>query len=340
MKVKVGIIGATGYAGKELIRILMRHEDVEIVSLSAKINTTTAISTIFPEFKNIMDLECINFKSAEEIANVIDLIFLVLPHTVSMNIVPKFLEAGKKVIDLSADFRLKDSGIYEEWYNVQHSCPEFINEAVYGLPELYREEIKKANLIANPGCYPTSVILGIAPLLKEGIIELKNIIVDTKSGVSGVGREPSLKAHFPERNESLAAYSVSSHRHIPEIEQELSKLGMQEIKITFVPYLIPMDRGILSTIYLFLNKKVEMEKLLALYKGFYSSCPFIRIVDEFPETKWVIGSNYCDISIKEDKRTGQVVIFSAIDNLIKGASGQAVQNMNLMYGFEEVSGIK
>lgn len=336
MKVKVGIIGATGYTGRELIRILIRHRGVEIVSLSAKIDTSMPICRIFPEFKNIIDLECINFDSVEKIAKDIDLVFLALPHTVSMEVVPKFLELGKKVIDLSADFRLQDVNVYEEWYKVKHKCPRLLNQAVYGLPELYRDDIKKANLIANPGCYPTSVILGIAPLLKEGVINLKNIIVDAKSGVSGVGREPSLRAHFPERNESLTPYSVGSHRHIPEIEQELSKLAKQEIKITFVPHLIPMDRGLLTTIYLSLNKKVE---ILSVYKEFYSSSSFVRLVDEFPETKWIVGTNYCDINIREDKRRQQIVIFSSLDNLIKGASGQAVQNMNLVYGFEETMGI-
>jgi len=340
MKVKVGIIGATGYAGKALIQILIRHPYIEIVSLSAKLNVPTPISKIFPEFKNIIDLECINLENIDDVAKITDLVFLALPHTVSMNVVPRFLELGKKVIDLSADFRLQDHLIYEEWYKVKHICPGLINEAVYGLPELYREEIKKAHLIANPGCYPTSVILGLAPLLKRGLVELKNIIVDAKSGVSGVGREPSLKAHFPERNESISAYSVGSHRHIPEIEQEISKLTRQEVKITFVPHLIPMDRGILSTIYLSLNKQVEMNELLSLYKDFYSFCPFVRLVEEFPETKWVVGSNYCDISIKENTRIKQLVIFSTLDNLIKGAAGQAVQNMNLMYGFEETYGMK
>ncbi|MDI6736250.1 MAG: N-acetyl-gamma-glutamyl-phosphate reductase [bacterium] len=341
MKVKVGIIGATGYAGKELIRLLLRHPGIEIVSLSAKLpGNTSSISPIFPEFKGIIDLPCINFEEAASIAKIVDLVFLALPHTVSMKIVPEFLESGKKVIDLSADFRLHDAAIYEQWYNVQHSCPKAINEAVYGLPELYREEIKKAGLIANPGCYPTSVILGIVPLLKEGLVDTNHIIVNSVSGVSGVGREPSLKAHFPERNESFAAYSVGSHRHIPEIEQELGKLGRQEVKITFVTHLAPMDRGILSTIYLQLKKEIDLKNLLSLYNEFYSSCPFVRIREEFPETKWVTTTNYCDISLKEDKRTGQVIVLSSLDNLIKGASGQAVQNMNLMYGFEETLGIR
>jgi N-acetyl-gamma-glutamyl-phosphate reductase len=339
MKINVGIIGATGYVGKELIRLLLRHENVEIVSLSAKISATTHISKIFPEFKNIIALECINFESAEEIAKGVDLVFLALPHTVSMDVAPKFLELGKKVIDLSADFRLQDATVYEKWYKVKHKCPEVLNQAVYGLPELYNDEIKNANLIANPGCYPTSVIIGIAPLLKEGVVKLKNIIVDAKSGVSGIGREPCLKAHFPERNDSLAPYSVASHRHIPEIEQELTKLATEEVKITFIPHLVPMDRGILNTIYLSLNKQIEINKLVALYKEFYSSCPFVRLIDEFPETKWVFGTNYCDINIREDKRTGYIVIFSSLDNLIKGASGQAVQNMNLMYEFDEICGL-
>lgn len=337
MKIKVGIIGATGYVGKELIGILMRHPYVEIVHLSAKLDTPMPISKIFPEFKNIIDLKCQNFENVDEVAGMTDLVFLALPHTVSMEVVPKFLGLGKKVIDLSADFRLQDPLVYEEWYKVKHSCPELINQAVYGLPELYPEEIKKAYLIANPGCYPTSIILGLAPLIKERLIEFKNIIIDAKSGVSGVGREPSLKAHFPERNESLAAYAIDSHRHIPEIEQEMSKLARQEVKITFVPHLIPMTRGILSTIYLTLHKQV---KVIPLYEEFYASCPFVRLREEFPETKWVVGSNYCDISIKEDKRTNRLVIFSTLDNLIKGAAGQAVQNMNLMLGFEETCGIK
>jgi len=340
MKLKVGIVGVTGYVGKELIRILIQHEKVEITSLSAKIDATIPISKIFPEFKHIIDVDCINFENADEIAEVVDVAFLALPHTVSMNIVPKFLDKGKKVIDLSADFRLRNAKVYEQWYNVKHNCPELINEAVYGLPELYSDEIKKANLVANPGCYPTSAILGLAPLLREGLIEAKGIVIDAKSGISGAGREPSLKTHFPERNESLCAYSVGTHRHIPEIEQELSRLEMKEIKVTFVPHLIPMDRGILSTIYLFLNKKVKVNELFGLYREFYSSYPFIRITDEFPETKWVIGSNYCDINIRKDEKTEQIVILSTIDNLIKGASGQAVQNMNLMYGFEETLGIE
>jgi N-acetyl-gamma-glutamyl-phosphate reductase len=339
MKIKVGIIGATGYAGKELIRILMRHENVELESLSAKISTPAPISQIFHEFKNIIDLECVNFESCEKIPKSVDLVFLALPHTVSMDVAPKLLELGKRVIDLSADFRLQNPIVYEEWYKVRHKCPQLLTQAVYGLPELYSDEIKNATLIANPGCYPTSVILGIAPLLNAGLSEAKNIIVDTKSGVSGVGREPSLKAHFPERNESLAPYSVASHRHIPEIEQELTKLARKEVKITFVPHLVPMDRGILSTIYLPLNNKIERSKLISLYKEFYSSSPFVRIVDEFLETKWVVGSNYCDINIRVDERTGHIMIFSTLDNLIKGASGQAVQNMNLMYGFAEISGL-
>ncbi len=341
MKIKVGIIGATGYAGKELIHLLLRHAGVEIVSLSAKLPAnTTSLSPIFPEFKGIIDLPCINFEDVEPIAKIVDLVFLALPHTVSMKIVPEFLEAGKKVIDLSADFRLQDAAVYEQWYHVQHTCPKTINEAVYGLPELYREEIKKARLIANPGCYPTSAILGVAPILNKGLVDLNHIMVNSVSGVSGVGREPSLKAHFPERNESFAAYSVGIHRHIPEIEQELGKLGGQEIKITFVAHLAPMDRGILSTIYLQLKKEIDLKNLFALYNEFYSSCPFVRIREEFPETKWVTGTNYCDISIKEDKRMRRLIVLSSLDNLIKGASGQAVQNMNLMYGFEETSGLR
>lgn len=338
--IKAAIVGATGYVGRELIKLLHLHQEAELTCLSAKVDKDRPIEEEFPQFRGEVDLVCHNFESASKIAEACDVVFLALPHTVSMKVAPQFLNLGKRVIDLSADFRLKQAQTYKEWYGTEHSCPELLKEAVYGLPELYAEQIKGANLIANPGCYPTSAILGLAPLLKEKIVEPDFLIIDAKSGVSGAGREPSLKAHFPERNESLAAYSVGSHRHIPEIEQELSQLFKQEIRVSFVPHLIPMNRGILSTIYLRLTKDLAIEELWRLYQDFYASSHFVRLIDTFPETKDVSFTNYCDLTLRQDKRSGQVVILSVIDNLIKGAAGQAVQNMNLMYGLDERMGLR
>ncbi len=341
--IKVGIAGATGYTGIELIRILLDHPEAKITKLAAKMDgKPQKISNIFPSLKGRIDLVCTDL-DISDMAKESDLIFLALPHKVSLKFVPQFIKLGKKVIDLSADFRFDDLKLYEEWYTSHtEESKELNSQAVYGLPELYKEKIKKANLIANPGCYPTSVILGVVPLLVNKLVETENIIADSLSAASGAGRAPSMSAHYPECNENVKAYSIATHRHTPEIEQELSKLAKKEIKISFTPHLLPMNRGILSTIYLNLVKKTKEEEIIKLYQNFYKNEPFVRVLEKgiFPETRNVQDSNYCDIGIKIDERTNRVIIISAIDNLVKGASGQAVQNMNIMYGFKETLGLE
>ena len=341
--VKVGIAGATGYTGIELIRILLDHPEAEITKLAAKMDgKPQKISNIFPSLTGRIDLVCTDL-DISDMAKESDLIFLALPHKVSLKFVPQFIKLGKKVIDLSADFRFDDLKIYEEWYAPHTEESKKLNsQAIYGLPELYKEKINKANLIANPGCYPTSIILGVAPLLKDKLVETENIIADSLSGASGAGRVPSMVAHYPECNENVKAYSIATHRHTPEMEQELSKLAKKEIKISFTPHLLPMNRGILSTIYLNLVKKIKEKEIIKLYQNFYKNEPFVRVLEKgiFPETRNVRDSNYCDIGIKVDERTNRVIVVSAIDNLVKGASGQAVQNMNIMYGFKETLGLE
>ncbi len=338
---KIGIVGATGYGGEELIRLLLSHPEAEIAALAAKIEEKeTPIAEIFPDFAGRIDLPCSDL-NVEKMAAGSELIFLALPHKVSLELVSQFLSLGKKVIDFSADYRFTEAQAYEEWYEVPHTHKELLKEAVYGLPEFYREEIKKARLVANPGCYPTSVILGAAPLLSQGGVDTKNIIVDSKSGVSGAGRWPGPGFYFGEIQENFKAYKIASHRHQPEMEEQLSKSAEEKVKITFTPHLIPMKRGILSTIYMNLKKKGSTEELRQLYEDFYEDEPFVKILelDKLPETKGVWGTNYCHIGLKVDERTGRVIVISALDNLIKGASGQAVQNMNIMWGFEEDEGL-
>ena len=337
----VGIVGATGYAGEELIDILLRHPDVRIAHLSAKIDKPKAISAIFPKFKSKIDLIC-GIPDIKEIINKSDLVFLVLPHTVSMDFAPKLLDAGKRVIDLSADYRLKEAKIYAQFYKAKQKDKAHLNTAVYGLPELYREKIRRAKLIANPGCYPTAAILALAPIAAFNLADLSSIIIDAKSGVTGAGRKVAEAFLFSEINEDFKAYKVNIHQHIPEINQEVSILAGKKTQITFVPHLLPLSRGILETIYV---KKAKSRKhkagnLVGLYKKFYKKEPFVRIKDEgdFPRLKDVVGTNFCDIGIKES--ADSIIIVSTIDNLLKGASGQAVQNMNIMCGFTETSGLK
>ena len=331
---KIGIVGATGYTGCELVKILNRHPQVEISCLSALLKEAKKFNQIFPRYKNI-SLFCENLDIGE-VAKKCDIIFLALPHTVSLEIAFQFLKLKKRVIDLSADYRLS-AETYENWYNVKHSHPELLKRAVYGLPELHREEIKKTVLIANPGCYPTSIILAIAPLGKEKII--KEIIIDSKTGTSGAGRKADINLHFSEVSGNMKAYKINIHQHIPEIEKELTKLTGREIEIIFTPHLIPVDRGILSTVYLSLKKEISAEEILFLYKKFYKLAPFVEILENsFPQTKDVLGTNYCHIGIKTITPK-KVIIVSAIDNLIKGAAGQAVQNMNIMSGFKETEGL-
>lgn len=338
--IRVGIIGVTGYTGKELLKILIGHPEVEVISITAKMDGgRTKIGRIFKDLEKECELICEDYKGVDSIKGA-DLVFTSLPHGVSMGIVPKIIDEGKRVIDLSADFRLKDPSLYRRWYGVEHTCKPLLEEAVYGLPELYRDRIREACLVANPGCYPTSVILALAPLLRQGLIELDTIIVDAKTGISGAGRNPSLVNYFPERNENLTPYKVTSHQHIPEIEQELSLLASKDIRITFTPHLIPINRGILSSIYVSVRLNEDIHKR---YLEFYKDEPFVRILPEgeVVETREVEGSNYCDIALWKDSRIdGRVVIFSCIDNLGKGGAAQAVQNMNIMYGFQETTGLR
>lgn len=335
---RTAVIGATGYAGYELMKILLRHPDVEITSVSAKIEKAEPISKIFPIFKNRFELICKEV-DVQEISKAADIIFLALPHKVSMEFVPKFLSLSKRVIDLSADYRLNSSSEYEIWYGIKHTSPEFLSGSVYGLPELYKKEIAGARLLANPGCYPTGSILGCAPLVKEGIVDSSQIIIDAKSGTTGAGRNPSLGLLFPETNENFRAYKVNQHQHMPEINQELSKLFGSRIEVTFTPHLVPMNKGILSTIYFMLKKTISTEDALKLYRDFYENEPFVRVLEEgvFPETKNVDSTNFCDIGIRISGT--RAIVLTAIDNLWKGAASQAVQNMNLMCGYEETAGI-
>ena len=336
---RIGIMGASGYAGEELIRILLNHPEVQIKALAAKIDKV-AIYDLYPWLKGMLDLECSDM-SADDVAKKSDVVFLALPHKVSMQFVPLFLNKGKKVIDLSADFRLKDVSVYEKWYEVKHTCAGCIVKAVYGLPEFYREKIKKAELVANPGCYPTSAILGCAPLLKKDLVDTEFIVCDSKSGVSGAGRVPSQPLMFTEIQNSFRPYKVNAHRHMPEINQELSCLGGGEVKVNFVPHLVPMERGMLSTIYLKLKKKITTKEALKAYKDFYKKEYFIRVLEEgvYPDTKNVVRTNFCDISVEIFPENSIAIVVTAIDNLTKGASGQAVQNMNIMYGFKENKGL-
>lgn len=331
--IKVGVVGATGYAGEEVIKILSKHRQVKIAELSAIIDKEEPFSSIFPAFKGVVDLVC-KKPNPEEMAKNVDLVFLGLPHRVSMEVAPAFLKAKKRVVDLSADYRLPPD-TYKTWYGVEHKDKGNLPVAVYGLPELYREKIEKAQLIANPGCYPTGVILGIAPMLKEKAIDPASIIVDSKSGVTGAGRKADISLSFAELNENFKAYKVNAHQHKPEINKVLSDAAGAAINIIFVPHLVPMNRGILSTIYMKLSGAMDTKKLLALYKDFYKGKPFVRVADEdkFPQIRDVVMTNYCDIGVKVSGDTAIVV--SCIDNLTKGAAGQAVQNMNIMCGFDE-----
>jgi N-acetyl-gamma-glutamyl-phosphate reductase len=339
MMINVGIIGATGYAGEELIDILLRHPDVRIKNISAKIDKPQRIDEIFPKFKGRIDLIC-KEPEIKEIAKSCHLVFLALPHTVSMSIVPRLLKAGLRVIDLSADYRLKDTRVYEKFYNVKHTDKANLAKAVYGLPEIYRLKIRKARFIANPGCYPTAGILALAPLVAFDIAQLDSVIIDAKSGVTGAGRKLAEGFLFSEVNEDFKAYKVNVHQHSPEINQELSKLAGKKMQATFVPHLLPLNRGILSTIYVKKTKnKIKAKNLHALYEKFFKLEPFVRLKEEgaYPRIKDVAGTNFCDIAIKED--ADSVIVISAIDNLLKGASGQAVQNMNIMYKFPETTAL-
>lgn len=345
-KLKVGIIGAGGYAGVTLLQLLLRHPEAKVVWLmSEEAHKGKKIAELYPHLQGEVDLACQTFNELDKVMGDVDVIFLALPHGISINYIPKMIEAGKKVIDLGADYRFNDNAVFEKWYGIKHQTDKYLKEAVFGLPELYRGEIKKARLIGNPGCYPTASILGLAPLIKHKLIDLDSIIVDAKSGVSGAGRGVSLKTHFCERDEGFEAYAVTNHRHMGEIEYQVSRISGEQVKVTFVPHLTPMNRGILATIYaIILNTKSEIlnnSQITKLYKEFYKNEPFVRIREGvLPNTKYVAGTNYCDIAVQVNAETGKVIVLSAIDNLVKGAAGQAVQNFNLINGLDETVGLK
>ena len=340
VKRKVAIAGASGYAGAELLRLLVQHPGVEVVAVTSETYTGKPVTKALPALSGFGDL---TFEPLDvgRLASSAEVIFLGLPHTASAAPAAAFLEAGCQVIDLSADFRLREASVYEKWYQSSHTVPHLLAEAVYGLPELYRDAIRQARLVAVPGCYPTGALLGLYPLVRAGRIALDSIIVSAASGTSGAGRKLDLALHFSEANENFKAYAVASHRHTPEMEQELSRLVRREVVLSFTPHLAPMTRGILSTIYATLAAAGEAEAVYDLFSHAYKGEPFIRVLSPgaFPETKQVWGSNYCDIGFAVDARTSRVIVLTAIDNLVKGAAGQAIQAMNLMVGFEETLGL-
>jgi N-acetyl-gamma-glutamyl-phosphate reductase len=338
---KIAIVGASGYTGLELIRLLDRHPQVKISCVTSEQSAGKRISDTFPTLRGHCDL-VLEPLDAAAISAKSDLIFTALPHRAAMRVVPDFLAAGKKVVDLSADYRLHDAAVYGAWYE-PHLNPELLPEAVFGLPEIRRDTIRQARLVANPGCYPTSVILGLKPLLENKLIDITSIIADAKSGTSGAGRSAKVDSLYCEVNDSFKAYAVGGvHRHTPEIEQELSELAGHAVTITFTPHLVPMDRGILSTIYATPAKGVTAEELVSLYAASYKNEPFVRPLPmgQFPSTAFVRGSNFCDIGVTLDSRTNRIIVVSAIDNLVKGASGQAIQNMNLVCDFPETLGLE
>ncbi|MDD4358142.1 MAG: N-acetyl-gamma-glutamyl-phosphate reductase [Smithellaceae bacterium] len=339
MAIQAAIFGASGYTGQELIRILSGHPQVNLVAATSRRYAGRPVAEMYPSLSGLSTLTYSN-ATPQEISNLCDVAFLALPHGVSMDIAPVFIKADKLVIDLSADYRLRDLAVYEKWY-AKHSSADLFGQAVYGLPELYRNAIKESRLIANPGCYPTSIILGLAPVLKNKLVDVSTIIADSASGVSGAGREPQVTSLFCEVDGGFKAYKVGKHRHTPEIEQELNKLAGSDFAITFTPHLLPVKRGILSTVYASLRKDITLADLHAMYTSFYEGEKFVRISPAgiYPNISSVCGSNYCDIGLALDLRTRRVIIISAIDNLIKGAAGQAVQNMNLVCSLAEDSGL-
>ena len=335
---KIGIVGATGYTGVELLRLLVNHPSIEITIVTSRANAGSRVDAMFPNLRGYLDLKFVE-PDVDALCEC-DLVFFATPNGIAMQSTPTLLAAGTKVIDLAADFRIDDVSVWEEWYGMTHACPELLADAVYGLPELNREKIKNTNLVANPGCYPTAVTLGLLPLLKSGIAKLDDIIADVKSGVSGAGRKANVGTLLCESSESFKAYAVTGHRHQPEIAQNLSIVTGESVDLTFIPHLLPMIRGIEATLYV---KKAKLdEDLDALYAGYYANEPFVDVLPEGtpPETRSVRGSNMCQISPNQPKYTDRIVILSVIDNLVKGAAGQAVQNMNIMLGFDETTALQ
>lgn len=338
--IKVGIIGSTGYAGGELVRILTGHKDAEIVWYGSRSYVDQRYAQVYQNMFQIVDAKCMD-DNMDELAGRADVIFTATPQGLCASLMNDDILSKTKIIDLSADFRIKDVSVYEKWYGIEHKSPQYIEEAVYGLCEINREAVRGARLVANPGCYTTCSILTAYPMAKEGIIDMNTLIVDAKSGASGAGRGAKLPNLFCEVNENMKAYAVASHRHTPEIEEQLRYASGEEAAINFTPHLVPMNRGILATEYAALKKNVSYEDVKAVYDRYYQGEKFVRVLDEgvLPETKWVEGSNYVDINFKIDPRTNRIIMIGAIDNLVKGAAGQAVQNMNLMFGLDEAEGL-
>ena len=339
--IKVGIIGATGYAGGELVRILMGHKEAEIVWYGSRSYIDQKYADVYRNMFQIVDAKCMD-DNIEALADQVDVIFTATPQGFLASVINENILSKTKIVDLSADFRIKDVKVYEKWYGIEHKSPQFIEEAVYGLCEVNRDKVKGARLIANPGCYTTCSILTAYPLAKEGIIDMRTLIVDAKSGTSGAGRGAKVPNLFCEVNENMKAYGVASHRHTPEIEEQLGYASGENVTISFTPHLVPMNRGILATEYATLKKDVTGEEVKAIYDKYYADEKFVRVLGEgvCPETKWVEGSYYVDIGFKLDQRTNRIVMMGAIDNLVKGAAGQAVQNMNLLFGLPESEGLE
>jgi N-acetyl-gamma-glutamyl-phosphate reductase len=343
--IRVGIVGATGYTGQELVRLLLDHPQVEIKALASQSNAGKPYAQVYPSFAKTIDLTCVQ-EDPLTLARSVDVLFFALPHGSAAEKVSKQLLEVVPVIDLGSDFRLKDASAYETWYGFKHPHPELLSQSVYGLTELRRKEISSARIIANPGCYATASILALKPLIESAAIDAKTVIIDAKSGVSGAGRSLSLGVHFDECNETIKPYKIGSHRHTPEIEQELAPSdGQAGFALTFTPHLVPMNRGILATAYGMANPKLDEKAIYAILQKSYGKEPFIRLFApgagdyEFPETRWVKGTNFCDIGLKLDSRTGRLVVVAALDNLVKGAAGQAVQNMNILFGLDETIGL-
>lgn len=339
--IKVGIIGATGYAGGELVRLLLGHKEAEIKWYGSRSYVDQKYAKVYQNMFQLVDDRCLD-DNMEEMAKQVDVIFTATPQGLCASLVNDDILNKVKVIDLSADFRIKDAAVYEEWYGIEHKAKQYLDEAVYGLCEINREAVKKARLVANPGCYPTCSILSIYPLLKEGLIDPSTVIIDAKSGTSGAGRGAKVDNLFCEVNENIKAYGVATHRHTPEIEQELSLAAGEPMTISFTPHLVPMQRGILVTAYASLKKEAGWEEVKAVYDRYYEKERFVRVLDQdvCPQTRWVEGSNYVDVGFKIDPRTKRIIMMGAMDNLVKGAAGQAVQNMNLVFGLDEAEGLR
>ena len=339
--IKVGIIGATGYAGGELVRLLLGHKEAEIKWYGSRSYVDQKYAKVYQNMFQLVDDRCLD-DNMEEMAKQVDVIFTATPQGLCASLVNDDILNKVKVIDLSADFRIKDAAVYEEWYGIEHKAKQYLDEAVYGLCEINREAVKKARLVANPGCYPTCSILSIYPLLKEGLIDPSTVIIDAKSGTSGAGRGAKVDNLFCEVNENIKAYGVSTHRHTPEIEQELSLAAGEPMTISFTPHLVPMQRGILVTAYASLKREVTWEEVKEVYDRYYDKERFVRVLDQdvCPQTRWVEGSNYVDVGFKIDPRTKRIIMMGAMDNLVKGAAGQAVQNMNLVFGLDEAEGLR